>query len=106
MWTPRPTREERLAAPMALAVRSIRQARGESVMEFAQLLGCPENTVTMYQLGRMKPSAGRLLRLLRLARSEEQVLPILEALDVLGIRPADLVVTSIAPDAREEAAIA
>jgi transcriptional regulator with XRE-family HTH domain len=104
MWTPRPTREERLAAPMAVAVRLIRQNYGKSVMEFAQLLGCPANTLTMYQLGRMKPGAGRLLRLLRLARSEDQVAPILQALDDLGISPADLVVTSIAPPAREEVA--
>ena len=73
MWTPRPTREECLAAPLASAIRSIRQDHSKSVTEFADLLGCPVNSLTNYQLGRMKPSAARLLRLLRLARSEEQV---------------------------------
>jgi transcriptional regulator with XRE-family HTH domain len=101
MWTPR-SREDRLAQPLAIAIRLIRTRHGKSIEEFAAMLGCPPNSLAQYQLGRTRPGAGRLIRLLALAQGDDEAQPLLEALGTIGISAPDLIFTPIAPHVREE----
>jgi transcriptional regulator with XRE-family HTH domain len=89
MWTPK-SKEERRSAPLAVAVRLIRERRGESIRAFAEGLGCPTNSIVQYEWGRMVPGPGRLIRLLRLAQNQDEAQPIVAALETAGISMVDL----------------
>lgn len=65
--------------PVSRAIRSIRQRRGESMVQFAERLGLTQGSVSRYEAGKLQPSRSILLLLLQLAEGDERE-PILEAL--------------------------
>jgi transcriptional regulator with XRE-family HTH domain len=83
-------------------IRQIRRGRGISRRELAEQLGCPKNTVVLWELGRHVPNAGRLIKLLGLAQPDEAA-TIREALQYLGVEPGRLALpdTSQIPPAAE-----
>jgi transcriptional regulator with XRE-family HTH domain len=66
---------------LALTFRGIRKRLGKTQVEFAQLIGCRQNTLSQYEAGKIAPSRSVLLLLLRLAQGNERR-PILDALGV------------------------
>ena len=71
---------------LAVAIRHIRGRLGLTGMEFGRLyLNCPANTVSEYETAHRRPSAGRLLAILHLAQCQDEVLPIVRALEAEGV---------------------
>ena len=78
---------ERSQGPLPAAIRGIRGRMGMSRAQFAEKIGCPENTVAIWELGRIAPGAGRLIRLLWLAETPSEAAPIRAHLQKIGIEP-------------------
>ena len=77
----------------------MRENRGQA--EFARLQGWPQGTLSQYESGDARPRAERLIGLLRVAATEDERGPILQALEACGILVSDLAQTLVtaAPDA-------
>lgn len=93
---------ERVKAPLPVAIRSIRQRLGMTRLQLAGLLDCPKNAVVYWELGRHTPSAKRLIKLLRLAQTPDEMAPISKALQAAGIDPALL---ALPPDTSQSAPV-
>ena len=64
------------------AIRTIRNRRRETMVQFALRLGCRHSTVSMYEAGKLRPSRSMLILLLQLADNDAEKRPILDALGV------------------------
>jgi len=66
---------------LASAIRAARQRLGKTMVEFAEMIGCRQSTVSRYESGKLVPGRSVLILLLQLAQGAERG-PILEALGV------------------------
>jgi DNA-binding transcriptional regulator YiaG len=69
----------------AQAIRSIRLNLQENQSEFAARFSVRQNAVSRWETGRVVPTPGNLMSLLRLATGSEQKQGIINALDAAGI---------------------
>ena len=79
------------------AIRSIRLRINLGQAALARLLRWPQASLSQYESGDARPSAERLIGLLRLASTDDERGPILEALEAYGIRVGDLASTLAPP---------
>jgi transcriptional regulator with XRE-family HTH domain len=71
-------------------IRSIRLRENRGQAEFAQSHGWPQATLSQYESGDARPSAERLIALLRLTATDDERGPILKALEACGVLASDL----------------
>jgi len=69
---------------LAHAIRAVRQRLDKTMVEFAEMIGCRQSTVSRYESGKLVPGRSVLILLLQLAQGAERG-PIL---DVLGVSRA------------------
>jgi DNA-binding XRE family transcriptional regulator len=67
--------------PLGSTIRAIRQRLGKTMVEFAELIGCKQSTVSRYEAGKLVPGRSVLILLLQLARGSERP-PVMNALGV------------------------
>lgn len=73
-----------------VAIKSIRLRYRMTSRDFGRkYLNCPHNSVSQYEHGRMRPSTDRLIALLRIAATDEEVRPIIRALEGRGVEVTD-----------------
>jgi transcriptional regulator with XRE-family HTH domain len=63
------------------AIFAIRNRMGRTMVEFAQIIGTDQSTISKYESGKVPPSDTVLILLLLLARGDERV-PLLKALGI------------------------
>lgn len=80
---------ERPGRSLALAILAIRRRIGITQTELGRRMGWPRNIISQYEKGRVRPSAERLIALLRLAEDGERA-AILSELEIYGLVSADL----------------
>ena len=66
---------------LAHAIRAVRQRLDKTMVEFAEMIGCRQSTVSRYESGKLVPGRSVLILLLQLAQGAERG-PILDALGV------------------------
>lgn len=66
---------------LAHAIRAARQRLGKTMVEFAEMIGCRQSTVSRYESGKLVPGRSVLILLLQLAQKAERG-PLLDALGV------------------------
>lgn len=69
---------------LSQTIRLIRQRLGKTMVEFAEMIGCRQSTISRYESGKLFPGRSVLLLILQLAQGAERK-PILDA---LGVGPA------------------
>jgi transcriptional regulator with XRE-family HTH domain len=72
------------------AIRCLRKRLDLNQGEFAALCGWPRNMISQYAAEVARPSAERLIHLLRLAVTDDERRPILKALERYGVLATDL----------------
>ena len=77
-------------SPLGCAIRSIRKRLDLNQGELAQAVGWHRVSVVQCETGIGRPGADRLIRLLRLAATDAERVPILEQLRARGVAPEDL----------------
>ncbi|MBZ5584246.1 MAG: helix-turn-helix domain-containing protein [Acidobacteriia bacterium] len=75
---------------MGSALREIRRRKNLSQAELGVVLNWPRNIIAQYESGAARPSSERLISLLRLAATDDERGPILEALKAHGVLASDL----------------
>lgn len=85
-------------------IRSIRLRINLGQTALARLLRWPQASLSQYESGDARPSAERLIGLLRLASTDDERGPILKALEAYGILAWDLASTFAPPREGSEAA--
>ena len=78
---------------LGTAVRCIRRRLNIGQAGFARSLGWPQATLSQYESGDARPSAERLINLLRIAATDDERRPILKALEAYGVLASDLTTT-------------
>lgn len=73
--------------PLGPTIRAIRKRLGKTMVEFAEMIGCKQSTVSRYESGKLVPGRSVLILLLQRARGSERQ-PVLDALGVSGTVPA------------------
>ena len=76
-----------MMSALADAIRQIRKRLDKTMVQFAELIGCKQSTVSRYESGKLVPGRSVLILLLQLARGAERQ-PVLDALGVTGKSPA------------------
>lgn len=71
-------------------IRNIRRRMNCGQTGFAQMLCWPQATLSQYESGDARPSVERMISLLRLAATDDERCPILQALEAYGVFTADL----------------
>jgi DNA-binding XRE family transcriptional regulator len=66
---------------LSLAIRSLRKRLGKTMVQFADMIGCKQSTISRYESGKLVPGRTVLILLLRYAHASERQ-PILDALGV------------------------
>jgi len=64
-------------------IRAIRQRLGKTMVEFAEMVGCRQSTISRYESGKLLPGRSVLLLILQLAQGAERG----PVLDALGVSP-------------------
>jgi len=72
---------------LAHAIRDIRRRLNKTMVQFAEMIGCKQSTVSRYESGKLVPGRSVLILLLQLARGAERQ-PVLDALGIAGAAPA------------------
>jgi len=98
------TRKRRPA--LGVALRKIRQRGNLSQQELGESLCWSRIVIAQYESGSARPSAERLIALLRLAATDDERRPILKELEAYGVLASDLrrnSISSISAEAEENA---
>ena len=82
---------------LGLAIRAIRRRIDLNQKEFAALTGFNVSLLSWYETGRAKPSAQRLIQILRMARTSAERKPLLKALAAYGVLAPDLAPIVVTP---------
>jgi len=68
---------------LAHAIRAVRQRLDKTMVEFAEMIGCRQSTVSRYESGKLVPGRSVLILLLQLAQGAERG----AIMDALGVSP-------------------
>lgn len=93
---------ENLGEAFPSAMHSIRARRGLSQVAFGKLIDFPQNKISEFECGRRQPWVRLLMRLLRLAETEDERGPIVAALKRYDILPSDLASSLLAANPSTE----
>ena len=74
------------------AIRAMRKRLGLTQVEFSRVLFIKQNTLSQFESGHIKPSTERLIHLLRIARVEDERVPLIAALEGRGVLASDLAI--------------
>jgi len=81
LWVrPRP-RKANIMTALGPAIHAIRMRLGKTMVQFAELIGCKQSTISRYESGKLIPGRSVLILLLQLAKGAERK-PVLDALGV------------------------
>jgi len=67
--------------PLGPTIRTIRKRLGKTMVEFAEMIGCKQSTVSRYESGKLVPGRSVMILMLQLAQGSERT-PVMNALGV------------------------
>lgn len=84
-----PFHRRRVRGGLGRAIYSIRRRLNLSQIELASRIACDQTAISLYESGRSKPGAARLISLLKHAAVPREQTPILRELEPFGLHAED-----------------